>query len=299
MPEEKERIKEFFAAKKEQISQKIEKTPMEKFFLFFLILITISAAVLGYYQFKKNIEVPMYSSYLREQRGLLREKYAAPSLNVAQPTEDTLKLQSQDSDMDGLSDYSEIYLYHTNPYKEDSDGDGIFDKQEIVAGSDPNCPAGTQCSQTVPGSETVSESASVDNTNSTATLPSDKTNVPTFDLSNFADIQSKLLSGEITLEQLGISDPQLQSLLEQAQQAQGTGTGGTASNLNDNLNGNVNTITPEEKTAALESLKNMSVDQIRQELISRGIDASLLSQIDDATLKQIFVETISGVTTSP
>ena len=47
MPEDQERIKEFFEQKTERIANKIEKTPMEKFFVFFLILFTISALVLG------------------------------------------------------------------------------------------------------------------------------------------------------------------------------------------------------------------------------------------------------------
>jgi hypothetical protein len=286
MPEEKERIKEFFSAKKEQLSQKIEKTPMERFFLFFLILITISAAVLGYFQFKKNIEVPMYSSYLRENRGLMREKYAVPNLNVVQPSEDTLKLQNQDSDLDGLSDYSEIYLYHTSAYNEDSDSDGILDKAEIISGSDPNCPSGTVCNKVVPSPGPEIASGSANNLNQD--LQADK--VQTFDLSNFTDIQNKLLSGEITLQQLGINDPQLQALLEQAQQAQKTvGAGTGESNIN---------ISPEDQQAAWDSLQNMSTDQIRQELVARGIDPALLSQIDDATLKQIFVETLGGLAPS-
>lgn len=285
MPEEKEGIKDFFAAKKEQLSQKIEKTPMEKFFLFFLILITIAAAFLGYYQFKKNIEVPMYSSYLREQRGLIREKYTAPNLNIAQPTADSLALQNQDSDLDGLSDYSEIYIYKTSPYKEDSDGDGIWDKQEIVAGSDPNCMAGTQCNQVVSGSDTNTEPVSEETTNLNL-VPAN--GISELNLSDFTDLQNKLLTGEITLEQLGISDPQMQALLEQAQQAEGL-------NTNQSLEG----ISAEDKQAALEAMKNMSAEEIRQELISRGIDAGILSQIDDQTLKQIFVETISGTATSP
>ena len=75
MPEDNTRIKDFLEQKTEKITNKIDKTPMEKFFVFFLVLITISAVVLGYLQFKKNIEGPLYSSYLREKRGELREKY--------------------------------------------------------------------------------------------------------------------------------------------------------------------------------------------------------------------------------
>ena len=49
------KIKEFFEEKTEKIAAKIERTPMEKFFVFFLILITVTALTLGYLQMKKNI----------------------------------------------------------------------------------------------------------------------------------------------------------------------------------------------------------------------------------------------------
>ncbi len=46
-----------------------------------------------------------------------------------------------DSDGDGLSDYDEINIYHTNPNKADSDNDGLTDYQEVkVYHTDPNNP---------------------------------------------------------------------------------------------------------------------------------------------------------------
>lgn len=54
-------------------------------------------------------------------------------------------LQTKDTDQDGLSDYAEIYLYKTSPYLPDTDSDGTTDAIEIAQGSNPNCPAGTDC----------------------------------------------------------------------------------------------------------------------------------------------------------
>lgn len=42
-----------------------------------------------------------------------------------------------DTDMDGLSDYDEIFKYKTDPTKADSDNDGLSDYDEIMLGLDP------------------------------------------------------------------------------------------------------------------------------------------------------------------
>src|SRR3989338_1808666 len=38
-----------------------------------------------------------------------------------------------DTDEDGLTDYDEINMYGTDPYVRDTDGDGAFDGEEVVA----------------------------------------------------------------------------------------------------------------------------------------------------------------------
>ena len=46
-----------------------------------------------------------------------------------------------DSDLDGLTDYEEINIYHTNPNLADSDKDGLTDSQEVkIYHTDPNNP---------------------------------------------------------------------------------------------------------------------------------------------------------------
>lgn len=54
-----------------------------------------------------------------------------------------------DTDNDGLTDGDELNFYGTSPYLEDSDSDGIKDGQEIIDGTDPNCPAGKSCSKSI------------------------------------------------------------------------------------------------------------------------------------------------------
>jgi len=54
-------------------------------------------------------------------------------------------LKTKDTDNDGINDFDESYVFKTSPYLEDSDSDGVADKQELESGSDPNCPAGRDC----------------------------------------------------------------------------------------------------------------------------------------------------------
>jgi len=272
-----EKIKEFFEERTEKIANKIEKTPMERFFLFFLILITISAVVLGYLQMKKNIEQPLADSYLREIRGQLKEKYGLLNLNAPTASEtDMNKLQNQDSDLDGLDDYSEIYIYKTSAYLEDTDGDGIWDKQEILAGTDPNCPEGQSCT-----AETNVENSNL-NVSLLTTLETNTTdqiiNSPlnSGDLNNIIGLESQLLSGEITLEQLGINDPEMQKTIDQLK-----------TNSQD-----ISALSPEDKSNALNSLKDLTPQQIRDELIKLGFNKADLDQIDDNTLQTLFLETL-------
>jgi hypothetical protein len=58
---------------------------------------------------------------------------------------DQLALQYRDTDLEGLSDFDELYVYGTSPYLADTDSDGLTDKQEIESGKDPICAEGKTC----------------------------------------------------------------------------------------------------------------------------------------------------------
>jgi hypothetical protein len=47
-------------------------------------------------------------------------------------------LKTIDSDQDGLSDYDEQYIFHTDNLHADTDGDGYFDGDEVKNGYDPS-----------------------------------------------------------------------------------------------------------------------------------------------------------------
>ena len=67
---------------------------------------------------------------------------AIPSLNEntnnQQPTTNIPSIDmTTDSDHDGLTDYQEIYIYHTDPHNPDTDGDGYSDGTEVKNGYNP------------------------------------------------------------------------------------------------------------------------------------------------------------------
>lgn len=95
---------------------------------------------------------------------------------------------TKDTDGDGLSDYEEITIYNTSPYLEDTDSDGISDAKEIQQGTNPNCPAGTDC-----GLEAITPPSEV---LVSSTSPEDL--IPEADLT----LEEELVSGQISAENL-------------------------------------------------------------------------------------------------
>src|SRR3989338_3721014 len=109
----------------------------QKFALVFLSLFGLSAVVLWTVQFSRGLQVtkPLTNE---ELAGLESSRQAEADA-----------LRGKDTDRDGLSDYNEFYLYQTSPYLDDTDSDGVGDKQEVDTGGDPNCPAGQDCGVSV------------------------------------------------------------------------------------------------------------------------------------------------------
>jgi len=62
-------------------------------------------------------------------------------------------LAYRDTDQDGLSDFEELYVYHTSPYLADTDSDGIPDGVEVKGNTNPICPQGKICTSQVVSSD--------------------------------------------------------------------------------------------------------------------------------------------------
>ena len=58
-------------------------------------------------------------------------------------------LMYRDTDKDGLNDFDELYVYNTSAYLADTDSDGLTDKAEVDKGTNPICPEGQNCPDSV------------------------------------------------------------------------------------------------------------------------------------------------------
>ncbi len=176
--------------------------------------------------------------------------------NTATAVAELEKLKAKDTDGDTIDDYTELFSFGTSPYLKDSDSDGQDDAAEVTKGTDPNCPAGRSCTGTA-----------------VLTTPTDAQGELTPEFLRQALKQSGV--AQTTLDEL--SDDDLLNLYETILQEN------TASQ-------NTNTT-----TATLEDLNNLTATEIRKLLTDSGVDAATLQSVDDATLRQIFLQ---GINTS-
>ena len=131
------------------------------------------------------------------------------------------RLQSIDTDHDGLNDYDELFFYETSPYIPDTDSDGIDDKVEIDADSDPLCPEGESCSEVVGGeggNPVGFETTMFNSETEEPVLGGQQVEDVAQALTDPVQIRKMLVeTGQVTEEQLaGISDEQLLLLVQEA-----------------------------------------------------------------------------------
>lgn len=110
----------------------------QKIAVFILALGAIVIVVFWAWQFNTRLASPFKSP-------IDNQKNTAVSPNLTDATSTVIDLHNVDTDHDGLSDYDEINIYHTSPYLEDTDSDGIPDGVEVKNSTDPNCPTGKVC----------------------------------------------------------------------------------------------------------------------------------------------------------
>lgn len=240
----------------------------EDLILVFLIILGFGALILGFSQFRATIKGKIFNSSSEQI-----------NINDNQNLNNLVALKTKDTDSDGLTDYDEIYVYHTSPYLADSDSDGYSDKEEITSGHDPNC------SSDQTGMPCNSPLTKIDIYNTSTEQNLIKETNGNFNPQNIlsgsataSEIRNMLLKAGMSKEDLDkITNEQLietyKNTLSQSNETQ------TNSNLNLNVNRSIN-FNPDD----------ISAEELRQLLLNEGIDKNMLDKIDDATLKQMFLE---------
>ena len=189
-----------------------------------------------------------------------------------------IREKTRDTDKDGLSDYDERYVYKTSPFIEDTDSDGMDDKREIEAGSDPNCPKGQNCF-----SVEVGEDVDL---------------VP--DNQEFVDAQEeRILSGAASVEEIrqllkgaGISEEELSALSDEAILQLYSETLAGMEIVDTGLGTEVDgeEVSAEEMKAYVESLTN---EEIISMLKESGVDESILETLTPPEIKQLVLDSLT------
>ena len=149
----------------------------------------------------------------------LTSPFSTPSSNkktntTSSNSTSTMSLTQVDTDHDGLSDYDEINNYHTSPYLEDTDSDGIPDGVEVKNGTDPNCPTGKVCN----GTDIAPLASSTNSSLSTSTIETPSLSLPADMASGSQQILQNALDGKAdaaTLRQLLLTSGADKSMLDQ------------------------------------------------------------------------------------
>lgn len=237
---------------------------------FFTVVLVLGAAALffGILHLLNTIRLPFSGAEEQPQTASLGE--------VGQ---EISQLRGRDTDGDGLNDYNELYQYQTSPYLGDSDSDGKNDAEEVGAGTDPNCAAGTDCSS-------LAQTANLANatTNETSLTAPESAG-------ELRDALRKAGAPAATLDAL--SDAELLQLYQDTLTESGDGS--TITNALSGTQGNATA--PASNAAVTEApdvadLQNLSAADIRQLLVDSGADAESVNSVDDATLRQIFLEAL-------
>jgi len=252
-----------------------QKFSSKKTFIF-IGIISVATLFLGFLKLYQNIHSPFQTVVtLNSQSNLTNEQLSKLD-----------SLKTKDTDSDGLSDYDELYFYGTSPYLKDSDSDGYSDKEEIDSENDPNCPAGLDCTGISSGNSNTAAQAQNGNVNNSLVGGGASVETLRQTLKN-AGVPEYILNNTTDEELIEVYN---QVINESTQ----TNTNVNSSSGLSNITGNTNTpsgmeVSPEELKLYLQ---NLTPDEIRQLLKEYGLSEQELNQVDDETLKAIFLKAL-------
>jgi hypothetical protein len=231
-------------------------------------VVALLSLVLGIWQLRTSINMPFLpNSSVTENSGDVNQP-------AAEQSEDIKALQNRDTDKDGLSDYDELYVYHTSAYLKDTDSDSYEDKTEIQSGNNPNCASGQTCQEIV------------------ATANSGSTFTNSLTIPSPAEIRTLLKNNGASDDVLAKYDDV--TLVEIYRQVAGEASAtqvDTTQTINTNsaaTTSQTNQLTAEQKNL----IAKMSASELREFLIQGGADKAAVDKLDDTTLRAVVNQVI-------
>lgn len=243
----------------------------DKGIIFGLIFLAIFVLFFGFFRLKETIQGPF--------------RFSKPEAKLT--NEEIQKILAQrDTDQDGLSDVDEVFKYKTSIYLADSDSDGYSDKEEVTAGSDPLNPQSTPLKKIAEESKIEEKELSIEEIREMLI----QFGLSKEMLDKVDDETLKKLYNE-TIAQTGIDPQKLKS------QISGLGKLDFSKIIAERqkiLNQSVTnqSIANQPLPENLTDFENLDPSTIRQLMVSIGADLNLLNQIDDKTLKDLFLKAL-------
>lgn len=230
----------------------------DKKILVSFILFAIFVLVFGYFSIKNKIEGP----------------FRITQDNEKITEEDVHRvLAAKDTDQDGLSDEEEIFTHYTSIYLDDSDSDGYNDKEEVAVGSDPLNTESTPFNKNVVVKKEI-------------IIPQQNQQL------NIEEITNLLVKMGVPKETIDqVDDETLRKIYEET--IQETGVNPSNYSLDDLGQVDVAQLKTDSVDQTNQDIVNLDSTQIRQLMLAAGADSTILSSVDDETLKKIFVEAMT------
>lgn len=274
-------MKFFLAPNPEEKNPKIIQKK-QNIFLGIILFLGMSAFIIGFFQTVGKISSAFIPKVAKKSNTAISSINNTKQLTQE---EQIALLKNKDTDKDGINDFDELSVYQTSPYVKDSDSDGKTDKQEVDAGTDPNCVAGKEC--------LASSYAAAMGTNTATSAANTSASVSGTGALSSQDLRASLKNLGVPASLVdSMDDATLKKVYEDTMAETGISqidlTSGTLTN-------SIGALTPPTTTGSeitLDSLLNMSPAQIRQLLKESGVSDSDLSQVDDNTLQLIYQQMI-------
>ena len=229
--------------------------------LIFLIFFSIFIVIFGIFSLKERIQAPFRLPKTKE---------------IALTNEEIQQiLAAKDTDQDGLSDADEVFKYRTSIYLTDSDSDGYNDKEEVEAGSDPTNSESTPLRKIAEKKEEKIQ------------IPEKTTGEPTP-----AEIREFLIRAGMAKEIVDkVDDETLKRLYNETVKE----TGIKPEELAPGGLGSIDfskILKKQPPEGGIAEFEKLSAQEIRKLLLATGADPNLLNQIDDETLKNLFLQAL-------